>query len=585
MREINFKEKYLIFLIVICLVLVGIYYSYAIFVTKQLQENVVAIETIKSDVEISYNGDNVIMLSNNDSGEYVLTIDNKGKIDAYYEVFFKGGKNVQVSLIEGDTKGQIKVSEKKQIKIAIENFSSEADSLEFVVKSSIYDNIEKEISYRYINKEKNFDHSNANYPNLDGLKLIPVVYHVDQNGHGSWNKADKTNQKSMWYSYENGNWANAVLVTDRAYDKYLYADVGSTIEFGDVIGYYVWIPRFKYVVLNNSNYTNYERLYNVLFEKGINSTGTIICEDKISDNLDEHLYSEKCQDIQNERIYDNLSTYTHPAFQDKEGFWVAKFLMSEGNNIVNSIPLVPYLKKTVDSAITLSESMINNRSHLMTNMEYGSIAILANSEYGKSSNYNFINENNYSFKRIYVNGYELGYTGCSSDYDKYSRNYLLNETEKCIEYNDLNNYSHVSNGINYPIGEVGPGASSTGTVYGVYDLVNKNGELVAAFGADKDGNSKYTPSVYDLYSYNEYIGRITSSNNVSNLYRYKLGDGIKENFRSFSLNSMWQGGVLEQKDHQGVLLRGGNGNIKEASPYTASFQNDEISAPFRVCIM
>ena len=45
--------------------------------------------------------------------------------------------------------------------------------------------------------------------------------------------------------------------------KYKNSPIGTEIEIGDILGFYVWIPRFKYYVINNSNYTNYERITNV----------------------------------------------------------------------------------------------------------------------------------------------------------------------------------------------------------------------------------------------------------------------------------------------------------------------------------
>ena len=39
--KLKLKEKYLIVLVVLCFISVAFYYSYAIFITKQLQENVV----------------------------------------------------------------------------------------------------------------------------------------------------------------------------------------------------------------------------------------------------------------------------------------------------------------------------------------------------------------------------------------------------------------------------------------------------------------------------------------------------------------------------------------------------------------
>ena len=54
--KIKFKEKYLIILLVLCFISVGFYYSYAIFVTKQLQENAVMIKIDNKSVTLKVDG-------------------------------------------------------------------------------------------------------------------------------------------------------------------------------------------------------------------------------------------------------------------------------------------------------------------------------------------------------------------------------------------------------------------------------------------------------------------------------------------------------------------------------------------------
>lgn len=71
--------------------------------------------------------------------------------------------------------------------------------------------------------------------------LIAVNY-VD----GGWVKADLT---SEWYSYENFNWANAVVVKNSKKDFYNNSDVGTQILKDDTLGFFVWIPRFEYKFL------------------------------------------------------------------------------------------------------------------------------------------------------------------------------------------------------------------------------------------------------------------------------------------------------------------------------------------------
>jgi hypothetical protein len=216
-------------------------------------------------------------------------------------------------------------------------------------------------------------------------------------------------------------------------------------------------------------------------------------------------------------------------------------------------------------------------------MEYASMTILTNSQYGKSNNSNYLDGHNYTFKKVYPNSYMYNVTGCSSEYNIYSKSFSMTTSKTCIPYNDLNNYTHISNSINYPIGLVGPGASTTGTIYGVYDMANIEGELVSGISLPLDGVNTLNAKYYDVYSYNDYIGKINSSSSVSNLYRYKLGDAIEENMRSMTDKGMWQDGIIEHQAN-GVILRGGNGKISNSSIYTTTFVDVKYEAPFRASI-
>ena len=217
-------------------------------------------------------------------------------------------------------------------------------------------------------------------------------------------------------------------------------------------------------------------------------------------------------------------------------------------------------------------------------MEYAAILLLSNSQYGKTGNNLYSDDNTHVFERIYVNSYLYDLTGCSSEYNIYSKSFINTESKKCVEYNDLSNLTHVSNSINYPIGYVGAGASSTGNIYGIYDLANRNGELTSAYLAKEDGTIDVNSNYYDLYSYSDYIGNISSSSNIYNLYRYKLGDGIKEHLKTLGKNGMWHNGMLLQNKNSGIIVRGGNGDIKNASVYTSTVENFDFNAPFRLVL-
>lgn len=577
--KLNFKEKYLIILVALSFVVIGLYYSYAIFVTKQLQENVLVVKLENKSLILKVNGvDSKVKVEKNTNKEYQLSFHNTNALDFNYLVLVKGIKT-GIKVYGNDNKGVIKANENKEITVNINNTLDEDVNLEFIVK--IGNNIlDKDINTSYVNDIENYDHSMANVPNISNLKLIPVVYEKTSDTEGYWIKADINNKDSLWYDYDHGMWANAVLLNDTNYKKYQRKAIGTEIEIGDIEGFYVWIPRFKYYVVNNSSYTNYERMTNIIFEKGNETTGTISCTDSISNQTDKHIFSEKCSDSVYNHIYDNLSTYTHPAFKDKSGFWVSKFLVGENNKV---LPNVNMIKRNISKAIEVSK-MINN-SHVLTNMEYGALVLLTNSSYGKTGNDLYNDDNINTFKRVYNNSYVYDVTGCSSPYSKSSKSFINSLSKVCVEYNDLTDLTHYSNGVKYPVGYKGAGASSTGNVYGVYDLSNKNGELTASFVAKEDGSVDITTTYYDLYSYSEYTGLVSSSSNIYNLYRYKLGDGIREHFRTMTVNGMWNGGVLSQNKNSGIIIRGGSGDMKNASIYSTTIEGINYVAPFRLVLI
>ena len=558
--KLNFKEKYLIILVVLCFIILGFYYSYAIFVTKQLQENVLMVKVDNNYIDLLIDNDNKITIEANTVKDFKISLSNNYNKNYYYLVMVKGLiEGVKVSSNDNVT-GEILSNSKKDIMIHVNNTSMNTITLEFIVKVNNEFSFDKDLNYYYINTSDNYDHSGANIPKLN-KGMIPVSYKKISDTDGYWYKTDINNQIDLWYSYENGLWANAIYVKN--YDKYQNSQVGEIIDNSDILDFYVWIPRFKYYIINSNNYTNYERMVNIIFEEDNGNTGTVECIDDISDK---HVYSEICTDNKYDRIYDNLSTYTHPSFKDKTGFWVSKFLIGSNER---SLPNVTILRKNIMEANKISN---RNNSHVLTNMEYGAITLLSNSSYGKTNNDLYINNSDYTFTRIYSNTYENNITGCSSDYSIRSKNIITDKSNKCITYNDLTNSSHISNGVNYKIGYIGAGASSTGNITGVYDLVSLRGEMVSAYVGIKDINTKY----YDIYSYNDYIGKISSSKNIYNLYRYKLGDGIKEHFRNFGEHGMWHGGVLLQNSNKGFLVRG-----SESSIYSSSIEDINYIGSFR----
>ncbi len=211
------------------------------------------------------------------------------------------------------------------------------------------------------------DESKANGPKLyEGM--IPVYY-----DDGEWKIADKFNGKeNPWYSYQDSKWANAVITSN---NKYSEEPVGTVVEGNDIVGMFVWIPRFKYKTWNveeeiTDSYNAYEKGIQIRFEGGTISSGNLVC------NL------EECN-------LKNDMEVTHPVFKDGErGFWVSKYEASDrngfigfkgGQTVITSDDVSTYLDKF---NMFVSTYKFGNESHIINNLEWGSITYLTHSKYG-----------------------------------------------------------------------------------------------------------------------------------------------------------------------------------------------------------
>ena len=425
------------------------------------------------------------------------------------------------------------------------------------------------------------DESGANYPELLD-NMIPVYYEATSDTEGVWKKADSKNLDSnyQWFDYDNYMWANAVTVKEtgtKTRSEYLNSAVGTEINMDDITSMWVWIPRYKYVIFNGNNGSVEEQLIDVTFEHGIDSTGTVACVDNISTSSTSNS-SETCTDATNGSIINGVSTYTHPAFtfgdEELTGFWFAKFEMStddttclnsQSNANCNKSGLNIYVKPdelslryisvsnlfyniremelsgnihgfsqsdvatTLNSDGTITNDNNNYDIHMEKNMEWGAVAYLSQSKYGKYGNtlyegdYRRIYKNNYYQNANSIYYFKTGYSGYSETASYSTTNTVL--------YNDL---TDLGNGQGYK----GAGASTTGTIYGVYDMnggsydyvmgnmVNTSGTF---YSSSSGFSSPYPESkYYDKYSYS------TSSNSVASYSRSKLGDGIKETIKNIN---------------------------------------------------
>jgi len=409
------------------------------------------------------------------------------------------------------------------------------------------------------------DNSGANTPDLLDNSLIPVMYDTSSS---NWVVADVNNvdETYQWYDYDNKMWANAVLVnetlrnslTKNSEGNYTPGQAIGDSESEGVLAFYVWIPRYKYKVWNinkvagTDTYNAYTTGIDIEFEKGTATTGTITCNYDFSKTASASVRSEECSDSGTEGYY------THPAFTfgDDEitGFWMGKFEISSttqtassyggGNsntltprilpnvmswryNYVDKFWQVIYNMQATSNIYGLTTDRTVADSHMLTNMEWGTVAYLTHSDYGRCAN----NACTEVAKNDSGDGttYYTNYTGRSSGSGG-SSGYSAAGT---YEYDDTTG---------------GVLASTTGNIYGVYDMSGGAYEYVYGNMASATGGYTYYPSsaagtsYYTYTGYEKYVTTYsygTTNTNQVAYNRARLGDATSESMLTISSSGGW----------------------------------------------
>ena len=340
---------------------------------------------------------------------------------------------------------------------------------------------------------KNEDTSNANAPVL-ASNMIPVYY--DETAK-VWKKADVKNKtmENRWYNYENHIWANAVTVKDTNRQTYLNANVGTPISMDDITTMWVWIPRFNAVTPSNYN------------------GGTQALPNAIDVTFVK----------QNESALDAFTFGT----KQLSGFWYGKFevggtLVSACTNEtcnVSNIAVKPNVtslrRQTVSSFFYASRSMEqpNNSfgfvssevdTHMSKNNEWGAVAYLTQSIYGRCSGSNACVE-------VGINNNSAYTTGIGAAPGTSSTSSVTNTYDTVL----------------------GMSASTTGNIYGIYDM--SGGALEYVMGIyNKTINSSSFSSLPNEKYYNNYTTTTYQGHALTETSRW-----YNDNLSNFSSSSSY----------------------------------------------
>ena len=236
-------------------------------------------------------------------------------------------------------------------------------------------------------------------------------------------------------------------------EYYHNMDMGNLINMDDVSAFYVWIPRFKYMLWNatgtdgTDSYNAYTGGINIVFENGATTTGTVNCDSTgcFGDLTKTTMLSTN----------DNGKYYTHPAFGkstgDVAGLWVSKYEISRDNEDIMSKPEVDVLVNGSLNEYYQNVSKMGNNYHIIKNTEWGAISYLAHSKYGV----------------------------CASN--------------KCEKITANDKYVSGNSALD----------TTTGNVYGVFDMAGSAWEYtMSSFGDDNVvvGDIPVSNDAYDLYN-------------------------------------------------------------------------------------
>ena len=481
--------------------------------------------------------------------------------------------------------------------------------------------------------EANINPTEEGYNEIEGVNepvltegMIPVTW----NG-SSWVKADAST--SNWYAYKETNkqWANVVTVKangNNTREYYMSAAVGTAIPEDDIVGMYVWIPRYSYRIISG-------------YHENAKGTGNVDIK-FLKGTTDNYEGGEAIRS----NVTNGEEFVVHPSFtkdtsqggnKETKGYWVAKFEASSNIAVKNNANINnnsteevkygggdnPNLEVTVRPNVTswryiTAENIykvcrnitkdgniqgLTNKvdPHMIKNSEWGAVAYLTQSEYGNKQGTDSSSGvwNNAYNECLVSKGEDTGsnHGGINYSYgvtltgavgqsrDAYTSYYSeqTSITDKNADSITINYTDSEENGT--PVAKTqtyykyytinGVEGSTTGNIYGIYDMSGGSWEYMADYLAN--GTHLYMTyfkeNVSNKYK-TEYKGDGATSSAEDRTANYeansdRYGDGIWEtsnraneqycwnqdysNFPYLSNPFFIRGGYFHSRQHAGVF--------------------------------
>ena len=458
------KSNYIVIIGIISLFLVVGGFSYALFTSSAERKgslNIVTGQLAATMESESLDSNHSIIIKSGESKEIVITLKNENGRDAKFNFWYEvaDGVNVSYDSTKDEPMGEegevIKDNGVKTYRLKIANNTDKDEVITFGSNGGLY------------NKKLTFPSGKKIVEGIVPIvdteaNMIKVVWNESSS---TWVKADNNN----WYDYDFGKWANAVTVTSATRSKYQSATSGTAIPMSDIETMWVYIPRYSYTIGSEDGdaYYGKQGVY-------LNSVPTLALPGEIDVKFIEK--DEKELGNAQYKVAEKRSGWRTPdgftfGTEEISGIWVGKFETSSSNpsaqdgggNVTN---LDAMIKPNVISWRSIQVANIaevgrnmtrsGNRygfndnklnSHAMKNSEWALVSYLTQSKYGKLGNRNYAGVN----KEIYQNKSDQYITGCSYG----------TPSNKNTDYGCQYTYEKSPKGT---------GASTTGTIYGIYDI-------------------------------------------------------------------------------------------------------------------
>ena len=404
---------------------------------------------------------------------------------------------------------------------------------------------------------KGYEIGTANAPVIDQENMVPV------NWNGSYWVV--TDEEDWDYSYTQSNkkWAN-VMLRDNLVLQNMSNSIVKTASISEMKGQrvttpgsmFVWIPRYAYKInyysssSKTGNPVGYSDARGFTDSSGRTPRGmsTPVTSISVGNYYRPHPAFEN----------GSKTGFTQGEWDSKlSGIWIAKFeTTKKSNNIITVNPnSATYISQTIGNFYTEAQSLKVSNSHMIKNSEWGAMAYLAESIYGR--NHSTITRNDAMVSRAITTG---------------EGNYTSNTNQ-----------------------------STTGNVYGIYDTVGGAYEYTAGYVADSSrnyGNSfaSTNNSTNNKTESTKFSTVYNSTQNDSNTENYnaninkKFGDGIVETSTSGNATTSWHtaysyfvgnySGTKYPFISRGGYYRDTNAGIFSFSDYTG---NSDTIYGFRVC--